>query len=124
MNGTRAAAVTRASRSAIMRACGSLSMAHGPPIRASGAPPPMVTPPIATARVPLTGAPRRGLSSAGHALVRQRGLDERGEERMRLPRARAELRVELPGHEPGVIRQLDDLHQLALGPDPRDAEPA
>src|SRR3989454_3630698 len=54
----------------------------------------------------------------------QRGLDERAEERMGLPRARAEFRVELPGHEPWVIGQLDDLHELLVGPDARDPEAA
>src|SRR5258708_4114788 len=31
--------------------------------------------------------------------------------------------MELPGHEPRVIGQLDDLHELLLGPDAGDAEP-
>src|SRR5262249_12461770 len=52
----------------------------------------------------------------------ERGLDERGEERMRIPGARAELRVELAGHEPWVIGQLDDLDELLVRPDAGDAE--
>ena len=43
MNGTPASAVTRRRRSATISACFSFSIAHGPPMRASGAPPPMVT---------------------------------------------------------------------------------
>ena len=44
MNGTPGVGGrSRCRRSAIISACFSLSMAHGPPMRASGAPPPMVT---------------------------------------------------------------------------------
>src|SRR6266542_3893749 len=171
----------RRRRSATIRACFSSSMAHGPPISARGAPPPIVTPPILTARGRIILCPRsRGnaadglspaaavlleskdplpadqkgpdarrrpraareayslyveraaeganeadgpFSSAG-ALMVQRGLDERGKERMRFPRARAEFRMELAGHEPRVVGQLDDLHQLLVGPDARDPEAA
>src|SRR5882724_3065587 len=58
------------------------------------------------------------------SLMVQRRANEPGEERMGFPRARAELGVELPRHEPRMPRQLDDLHQLLLRPDARDAEPA
>ncbi len=57
MKGTPASAVTRCKRSAIISACFSFSIAQGPPMRASGAPPPMVTDPIRTARVRLTPPP-------------------------------------------------------------------
>ncbi len=57
MNGTPASAVTRCRRSAIISACFSFSIAQGPPMRASGAPPPMVTAPIRTARVRVTRPP-------------------------------------------------------------------
>src|SRR5262245_32324144 len=126
MNGTPAPPVMRRSRPPNIRACFSSSIAHGPPMSARGAPPPIVTPPILTARVSVIRASRgrsRGSSSPG-ALIVQRRLDERGEERMGLPRARAEFRVELAGHEPGMVRQLDDLDQLLVRPDPRDPEPA
>src|SRR5262245_51286555 len=105
MNGTRAASVTRRRRSAIMSAWRSSSMAHGPPMSARGASPPMVTAPTVTARV-LT-----------MSLVVQRRLDERGEERMGFPWTRPELRMELAGDKPRVIGQLHDLHQLLLRPD-------
>src|SRR6266516_5407313 len=39
----------------------------------------------------------------------ERGLDELAEERRRACRTRLELGVELGGHEPRVVRQLDDL---------------
>src|SRR6266849_10521969 len=52
----------------------------------------------------------------------QRRPHERGEERMGIPRPRPELWVELSGHEVRMIRDFDDLDQLLLGPDPRDAQ--
>src|SRR5437870_4144335 len=42
--------------------------------------------------------------------------------RMRLPRPRAELGMELAGDEVRVLGDLDDLDQLLLGPDPGDAQ--
>jgi len=45
-----------------------------------------------------------------------------GEERMRIPRAGPELGMELARHEERVLRDLDDLDQLLLGPDPRDVQ--
>src|SRR5882724_4542942 len=108
MNGTRASSVMRRSRSPIISACFSSSIAQGPPMRASGAPPPIVMPPIRTARVSVIA---QAWSATG-ALVVQRRLDERGEERVGIPRAGAELRMELPSDEPRVVRQLDDLDQL------------
>src|SRR5687767_9808007 len=44
-----------------------------------------------------------------------RRLDEAVEERMRPIGSRAELRVELRGHEPWVVAQLDDLDQPTVG---------
>src|SRR5207302_291805 len=41
---------------------------------------------------------------------------------MGLPRPRAELGMELTGDEVGVLRDLDDLDQLLLGPDAGDAQ--
>src|SRR5207245_11759650 len=61
--------------------------------------------------------------AASCARVLQRGADEAGEERVRVPGPRAELGVELPGHEVRVLRNLDDLDELLLRPDARDAEP-
>src|SRR5262245_2860334 len=110
---------------------------------ASGAPPPIVSPAMRTARVgvicprggPGHGPPRPPTlgrapaqpwrasesSPAVSSLMIQRGLDERGEQRMRLPGTRAELGVELARDEPRVVAQLDDLHEPLVGPDPRDA---
>ena len=42
-------------------------------------------------------------------------LDELPEQRVRPPGARFELGVKLPSYEPGMIRQLDHLHQLVIG---------
>src|SRR6266542_3750247 len=41
---------------------------------------------------------------------------------MRLPRPGLELGMELPGDEPRVVGQLDDLDQLLLRPDAGDPE--
>src|SRR5579862_3222523 len=43
------------------------------------------------------------------------GLDERGEERVRLERARFQLGVKLHADEPRMLRDLDDLGQEAVG---------
>ena len=45
----------------------------------------------------------------------QRGADEAVEDGVGMVRAGEELGVELAGHEEGVILQLDDLSQLAIG---------
>ena len=55
--------------------------------------------------------------------ARARRFDEAGEERVRIPRARAELRMELAGDEVGMLGQLDDLDELLLGPEARHAQP-
>src|SRR5262249_61587309 len=88
-------------------------------------------PPIATLATLTTrvGAITEEISGrvllAGSAiLVLERGFDEGCEQRVRLPRPRAELGVELAGDEEGVVRQLDDLHELLLGPDARNAKPS
>src|SRR5687768_8600595 len=116
MYGTFRSAAIRMRRSAVISACRSLSMAHGPPISASGAPPPIVTGPTWTAvvmRAPSTGG-----------LVGDRRGHEPGEERVRLPRARAELRMELAGHEERMLRNLDELDELLLRPHARYPEAA
>src|SRR5215510_639246 len=115
MNGTPAATVIALRRSATMTACSSFSMAQGPPMRTRGAPPPIVMPPTRT---------ECGMT-AGLALplMIQGGPDEGGEQRMGIPRPRAKLGMELPGHEPRVIGELDDLHQPLGRPDAGDAQP-
>src|SRR3990172_6370498 len=120
MKGSFASPAARASRSASMRACASSSMAQGPPIRTSGLPPPIRTVPTITSR----GSPplARPVDILLTASVGEGGLDEGGEERVRLPRPGAQLRVELAGHEPGVVGELDDFHELLLGPEARDPE--
>src|SRR3990172_9470669 len=115
MKGSFASPAARASRSASMRACASSSMAQGPPIRTSGLPPPILTFPTITSRDPPPLARPAGM-------VLRPPVDEGGEERMRLPRPGAQLRVELAGHEPGMVGELDDLHELLLGPEARDPE--
>src|SRR5262249_41986149 len=55
--------------------------------------------------------------------VVETGADESGEQWMRIPRARPELWVELAGHEIRMIVDLDDLDELLLPPEARDAEP-
>ena len=44
-----------------------------------------------------------------------RGGDEAFEQRMRLVRLAHEFRVELARHKKGMVFQLDDFHQLAVG---------
>src|SRR3989304_5486687 len=120
MKGSFASPAARASRSASMRACASSSMAQGPPIRTSGVPPPVLTFPTTPSRAPPPLARPAGMVLTPP--VGEGGLDEGGEERMRLPRPGAQLRVELAGHEPGMVGELDDLHELLLGPETRDPE--
>src|SRR5262245_51356175 len=93
-------------------------MTHGPAISTSG-PPPMVTPPATTFSGVRGGVTRltyhgRCRMTAGRRLVRVAGLDESGEQRVRLERLRRELRVELHRDIPGMRRQLDDLDELAV----------
>src|SRR5881628_2382749 len=154
MNGTRRSVVIVTIRSAVTSACFSFSIAQGPPMSASGWPPPMWSGPIWTVVVGGAWPPTRsrrcahparaegGLDqvprapgrayarwatclgvAASCARVLQRGADEAGEERVRVPGPRPELGVELPGHEVRVLRNLDDLDELLLRPDARDAEP-
>src|SRR5258708_16815323 len=52
---------------------------------------------------------------------RCRRRDEAGEQRMRARRPRLELGMELTPDEPGMRRQLDDLHELSVRRQP--AEP-
>src|ERR1041385_6855331 len=54
--------------------------------------------------------------------VLQARLDEVPEERVGQDRLRLELGVELTPHEPGVIRDLHDLHQSAIGRESRERE--
>src|SRR2546425_5500861 len=142
MKGTRRSAAMAARRSAVISACFSFSMAQGPPMRTSGWPPPIGIEPTLTSRVdgligrrgpprppPALGAPAKpareeapstgGVTQDGscRARVGQGRVHEAGEERVRVPGARAELGVELAGHEVRVLGQLDHLDDLLLGPD-------
>src|SRR6266542_138876 len=128
MNGTCRSVVTAASRSAVMRACFSFSIAHGPPMRTSGWPPPMRSVPtailIGARGLHPRGWPEKDASSLSRsALVLEGGADEAGEQGVRVPRARAEFGMELSRDEVGMLGQLDDLHELLLGPHPRHAQP-
>src|SRR3990172_7531897 len=120
MKGSFASPAARASRSAGRGACPSSWRARGPPIRTSGLPPPILTFPTITSRDPPPLARPAGMVL--RPPVGEGGLDEGGKERMRLPRPGAQLRVELAGHEPGMVGELDDLHELLLGPEARDPE--
>src|SRR6266566_1354158 len=51
------------------------------------------------------------------------GLDERGEQRVRLERLRLKLGMELDADEPGVVRNLDDLRQDTVGRHAGEAQP-
>src|SRR6266403_2244430 len=119
-----------------MSACFSSSMAHGPPMSTSGCPPPTAIGPIWTSRVAIIGAgsacpaqtvgglPEMVLGSvrSSPCPVLQARFHEAGEQRMRLPRPRPELGVELAGHEVGMILDLDDLDELFLRPQTRHAQ--
>src|SRR5574337_138235 len=115
MKGTRASRAILASRSASISAWASSSMAQGPPMRGSGLFPPILIFPTTTSRV-------MGARASAGAGALDGGLDERREERVGFPRPRSELRVELAGDEPGMVGQLDDLHELLLGPESGDVE--
>src|SRR5690349_21009400 len=69
---------------------------------------------------------RRRLNRAAHPLTRadERGADELAEERRRTGWARLELRMELAGHEPRVVGELDDLDEPPLLERAGDHEPA
>src|SRR4051812_3620676 len=124
MKGTRAARVISTSASAVSMACASLSMTQGPAISTSG-PSPMLTPPASTVRGEATRLPyhgRRGMVPL-RALVRVAGVDESGEERVRLERLRLELGMELHRHVPRVLRQLEDLDELPVQRAADDLQP-
>src|SRR5262245_12072974 len=90
-------------------ACSSLSMTHGPAMKARGSPPPIASrASIATRR---TGA---GPASAGGLPEPLAGIDEAPEQRVRLHRLRLELGVELAGEEVRVVLDLDDLHEPVI----------
>src|SRR6266576_5902703 len=57
------------------------------------------------------------------ACTGQSGADELAEQRRRPRRPRLELRMELAGDEPGMVRQLDHLDQAARLERARDHEP-
>src|SRR5690606_9952231 len=63
---------------------------------------------------------RGGPAVCRGALLPIGGLDEAGEERMRLERTRLELGMELHRDEPRMARQFRDLHELAVGRPPGD----
>src|SRR5262249_16941873 len=98
-------------------------------MKTRGAPPPIVTPATSPAFVAMSGATSAdhfvgGLPHArAHSLVVVAGLDEPGEQRMRPQRLRLELGVELNGNEPGMVRQLDHLDELAVERASHDLQP-
>src|SRR5829696_2962103 len=123
MNGTRARRAMSRSASAVSMACDSPSMTQGPAMSTSG-PPPRLTPPTSM-REGSTGLPyhgRRGRLPLG-ALVAMARLDKSGEQRVRLERLRLELGMELHGHVERMLRQLDDLDELAVERPSDDLQP-
>ena len=109
---------------AVSMACASLSMTHGPTMKASGWPVPIVTAPAETRR--STGVHHASdvgverLALRGDLLLIG-GADEAGKERMRLERPRLELGMELHGDEPRMAGQLGNLDELAVGRSAGDA---
>src|SRR5579875_127482 len=129
----------------ISMACARLSSTQGPAISASGRSFPSVIFPIWTWRGAVMAGPYTPRRQGGHgeratqiprgraaprrrfprfrsprrelnqpALLYRR-LDERGEQRMRIEGLGFELGVELDADEPGMVGELDDLGQLAVG---------
>src|SRR5678816_4124709 len=116
MNGTPSAAAISLSLPATSICSCSDSTTHGPAMRNSGCSSPTSKPQS------FMSALSSGDLFGALGLVRQRGVDERLEERMTAPRRRLELRVELDADEPRVhaLRQLDDLGELLALRDRRD----
>ena len=56
----------------------------------------------------------RGSRRSGRYFVLVADADEFSKERMRVERFRTEFWMELNGDEPGVVRELDDLDELAV----------
>src|SRR5207248_11706421 len=105
-----------ATASPIRRFRSSDSTTQGPAMRNGAAP----AAKCCATSVASAGELRRplGLGGDGHAagaMLLARRAHEPGEQRVRACRARLELRVELAADEPGVIGQLDHLHERAVG---------
>src|SRR5215204_311764 len=90
-------------------------------MRSSG-PSPIDSPRIATGLATLSGH-SFGRVTPVRDFVLMAGLDEAGEQRMRLQRLRLELGMELHRHVPRMARQLDDLDELAVLRAADDLEP-
>src|SRR5688572_32033031 len=104
-SGTDARLAIAASARARSTACASLSITHGPMMKASGCPVPKVTGPADTGETACTLRLALGDGHADRAFTlfpALRGLDETGKERVRLERPGLELGVELHRHEPRV----------------------
>ena len=91
-----------------------LSIWHGPAISTKGRSLPRVSGPTSTCRIMALRSPLTLPAQTSRDCV-DGGLDERGEQRVRSERLRLQLRVKLHADEPGVVRQLDDLGQAAVG---------
>src|SRR6266853_2458766 len=105
MNGTSSSLQISFSVDAVSSAIWRDSTTHGPAIRNRG-----LSRPASKPQSFMLSSRDRGLGLAG--LVLQRGLDERGKERMAAAGRRGEFRMELAADEPGVRWQLDHLTQL------------
>src|SRR5712691_4271019 len=100
-----------------------LSITHGPAINVKGRPPPIVRSPTL---IPVSFDDTKLLQERRlprFDSMRERRSHEAAEDRMAIERARLELRVELAGEEPRVIRQLDDLDEVAVGGDAGKHQP-
>src|SRR5690606_7814629 len=111
MNGMPRAEVISFRRPAVSMARVSLSRTHGPAMRKNGR-----SWPTSKSHNRILQFPRP------QRLMVQRGADEPGKQRMAVPGRRTELRVELAADEPGVVRELHDLHQRAVRGRARDHE--
>jgi hypothetical protein len=54
----------------------------------------------------------------------KRSVDIALKERMSIPRGRGKFRVELTAYEPGMLGDLDDLHQMAIDRAAGNAQPS
>src|SRR5947207_6586002 len=102
--------------------CSSLSITHGPAIKASGEPAPKRTPAATSIACGVLDISQQRSGQAALPIL-VRGADEGAEQRVRLERLRFELGMELAPEIPGVIADLTDLdigviRRLAGDPQP------
>src|SRR5882672_3123446 len=116
MSGTECFCVISLRRPATSRTSSSLSMSQGPAIRTNGRSGPISWP---QSFMRARSSARRARQMRGAPVAR--GTYEAGKERVPVARRRGEFGVILARDEPGMARQLDDLHQ-AVGREARELE--